>query len=331
MRLSLCHAQGTNPYRNLALERYLLETVAPDEIILFLWQNQNTVVIGRNQSALAECRIQQLEQDGGHLTRRLSGGGAVYHDMGNLNFTFLAPTPLFNEQRQTETVLRAVQMLGVDAQRTGRNDLLAGGAKFSGHAYYRTQGCSYHHGTLLVNVDTQKMARYLNPSPLKLAAKGVSSVKARVCNLGSFGSGITVPAVSKAMEAAFAEVYDGIPEEVALSASASEQVEAYAKRFASREWLLRGEEVLPYSREARFDWGCVRIDWEQQQGAISKAALFSDGLEADFLAQVPGVLIGCPVQQTALKAALGSLAITTFESSEQAKRTCIEDIVSLIV
>ena len=149
-RISVIDADGTDPYRNIALEECLLHDVRPGQCILYLWQNQRTVVLGRNQNALDECDVTALERDGGHLARRLSGGGAVYHDLGNLNFTFLVPTADYDQRAQTETILGAVRAMGVDAMRTGRNDLVVDGRKFSGHAYYHTGDKSYHHGTLMV-------------------------------------------------------------------------------------------------------------------------------------------------------------------------------------
>ena len=191
--LSVLTAEGTDPRRNLALEATLLHQVRPGEEILYLWQNQRTVVIGRNQLATNECRIQALEADGGHLVRRLSGGGAVYHDLGNLNFTFLTCRRDYDVTRQTEVILQAVRALGIPAERNGRNDLTVDGQKFSGHAYYQTGDQCYHHGTLMVSVDLAPLEGYLNVSPLKLQAKGVASVRARVGNLADFCPGLTIP------------------------------------------------------------------------------------------------------------------------------------------
>ena len=162
-RLLVCRSGGTDPYENLALEEALLSRVGEGELILYLWQNARTVVIGRNQNPWKECRTALLAKEGGHLARRLSGGGAVFHDLGNLNFTFLMSAEDYDLPRQLTVIERACQSLGIPAQRSGRNDLLAEGRKFSGNAFYKHNGKAYHHGTLMVDVDLEKVQRYLSP------------------------------------------------------------------------------------------------------------------------------------------------------------------------
>ena len=295
-RLYAIAAEGTDPYENLALEAYLLERVQPGECILYLWQNQRTVVIGRNQHASNECRIQALEADGGHLVRRLSGGGAVYHDLGNLNFTFLTVRRDYDVARQTETILQAVRALGIPAEKNGRNDLTAAGGKFSGHAYYQTGEQCYHHGTLMVSVDLSPLAAYLQVSPLQLR---------------------------QALVEAFGRVY-GLP----VHPLRTDQLDAQAlargrARFADPAWVYGDSRPLAVSREARFTWGLLRLDYSQAEGSITQAALWSDGLEADFLSQVPGALQGCPRQPAAVRARLMAL--------KGAERTLVEDILTLLM
>ena len=190
IRQLLTYRDGcTDPHRNLATEAYLTETVPEDTCILYLWQNRHTVVIGRNQNAWRECRTTLLEQEGGVLARRLSGGGAVYHDMGNLNFTFSLPTAAYDLRRQQEVLVAACRRLGIPAECSGRNDILTGGRKFSGNSFYHHGGRSFHNGTLLIDVDMEKLGRYLAPSQGKLESKGVASVRSRVVNLSQIQPG----------------------------------------------------------------------------------------------------------------------------------------------
>lgn len=302
--LLLISSDAFDPYRNLALEEYLLGKLVPGTCILYLWQNENTVVIGRNQSALEECNLQALAKDGGRLARRLSGGGAVYHDLGNQNFTFLMPSKDFDKARQTEVICTAMRLLGLDAQVSGRNDLTIEDRKFSGHAYYHSRTklgakgditCSYHHGTVMVSVDGNALGRYLNVNPLKLQAKGVKSVKSRVANLVDFRPETKCAEVRDVLAQAFGSVY-GLPvTPLALSDDDRAAVDQLAAHYASKEWLLRDEEPLDSSTQGRFAWGTSRLDWSCTDGCIAKAALWSDGLDADLLEELPRKLEGIAV------------------------------------
>ena len=332
--LLVVHAHGTDPYANLALEKLLLERVAPGQCILYLWQNERAVVIGRNQSALAEVRVAELEAAGGKLARRLSGGGAVYHDLGNLNFTFVCRGADYDVARQTEVILRAVRALGISAVRTGRNDLEAGGGKFSGHAYYRSgpgpEAPSYHHGTLMVDVDKEALGRYLRPAVDKLRAKGVASVCSRVVNLAELAPGLTVGALVVALHAAFSAEY-GLPfSQVDAHDFVGEELERYTAQMGSRAWLFRDERALGQVARGRFAWGGVTLRYELEQGTdgrdfIMACALDSDGLEADFLAAVPATLEGCAFEPDAVRAALAAAA-----GEGETCRTAADDLIGLL-
>ncbi len=316
-----------NPYRNLALEEFLLGKVAPGVCILYLWQNERTVVIGRNQSALEECKLQALKQDGGHLARRLSGGGAVYHDLGNQNFTFLLPSSEFDKAKQTEVLCQAMQKLGLNAQVSGRNDLTIEERKFSGHAYYHSRKenenggikCSYHHGTIMVNVDGTALSNYLNVNPLKLKAKGVKSVKSRVANLVDFRPETSCEEVRQAVRDAACEVYGLQGATLELSKQDHAELDELVARYESDKWLLRGEEVLEQSASGRFDWGTSRIDWTECDGVLTKVALWSDGLDADFLEEIPGKLIGIKLENKDLADEIAGRGIPEQVASDLAK------------
>lgn len=321
--LSCIISTEIDPRHNLALEETLLRQVAPGQCILYLWQNQRTVVIGRNQHPSNECRTQALDADGGHLVRRLSGGGAVYQDLGNLNFTFLTCLDDYDVEKQTETILTAVRALGVPAEKTGRNDLTAEGGKFSGHAYYRSGDHSYHHGTLMVDVDLAPLERYLSVHPLKLQAKGVPSVRARVVNLRHFCPTLTIPQLRQALIDAFGQVY-GMPVQPLTLEGLDQALFAESlARFSDPVWTYGQDLPLDISREAAFDWGLLRLDFSQTDGTITQAALWSDGLAADFLCQVPAALTGCPLDPGLLRQRLLALP--------EAEANLIDDILTLLI
>ena len=321
--LYLITSEDTDPRRNLALEETLLRQVQPGQCILYLWQNQRTVVIGRNQHPTNECRVQALEADGGHLVRRLSGGGAVYHDLGNLNFTFLTHLADYDVEKQTQTILEAVRALGIPAEKNGRNDLTAAGGKFSGHAYYKSGDQCYHHGTLMLDVDLAPLERYLSVHPLKLQAKGVQSVRSRVVNLKDFRPDLTIPQLRQALAEAFGRVY-GLPVEPLTQEGLDQnQLAQSLALFSDPAWIYGDSRPLDVSREDAFSWGLLRLDYSQADGVITQAALWSDGLEADFLCQVPAALQGCPRQADALRQRLVDLP--------GADPVLIEDILTLLM
>ena len=283
----------TDPWHNLATEKYLMDSLVPGQAILYLWQNQNTVVIGRNQNPWAECRVSLLEQEGGKLARRLSGGGAVFHDLGNLNFTFLMSDEDYDIPRQLSVIQCACALLGIDAQPSGRNDLLAEGAKFSGNAFYHSQGRAYHHGTLLINADMDKLGRYLSPPKAKLDAKGVQSVRSRVVNLSQLRPGLTVPAMKDAMKQAFSQVYRLSPTALSLDAGALERIEADARANGDWQWLFGSKLPFSFQCETRFSWGCFQLQLDTESGAIRSVRVYTDAMDWQLPAAIEAALTGC--------------------------------------
>ena len=153
----------TNPYINIAVENYLLSQPSDGDVTMYLWQNSRTVVIGQNQNPYAECNVAQLEQDGGYLMRRRTGGGAVFHDLGNLNFSFVVPYEMYDTMRQFSVLRRAVETYGLDTAVSGRNDVLCQGRKFSGNAFAKGKYQRLHHGTILIRTDVERSDDYLLP------------------------------------------------------------------------------------------------------------------------------------------------------------------------
>lgn len=307
-KVFIYEAEGYDPYVNLAIEKYLLDAVAPGACILYLWQNQNTVVIGRNQNAWVECRTTLLEEEGGHLSRRLSGGGAVFHDLGNLNFTFLIRTEDYDVDRQLSVIQKACALAGITAEKSGRNDLLANGAKFSGNAFYNAKGHAYHHGTLLLDVDMDKLQRYLSPSKAKLESKGVASVRSRVVNLRELAPDLTVPVMKQYMRRAAEAVYGTAAEDITLTEDALATINETARLYRSWEYLYGTPLPFSFACETRFPWGQIRLELEAKGGIIHSAKVYSDAMDWELPAAVEAALTGCafrlPDMQSALQGAL---------------------------
>ena len=306
-RISYYISPDTDPYRNIATEKLLLDTVRDDECILYLWQNKNTVVIGRNQNAWAECRTSLLEQDGGYLARRLSGGGAVFHDLGNLNFTFLMAEDNYDLGKQLLVIEKACRTLAIAAERSGRNDILANGCKFSGNAFYHHGGRSYHHGTLLIDTDMDRLTRYLSPPKAKLEAKGVASVRSRVINLKQLCPGLTCAQMQKQMLCAFASVYCADAARIDLTSEQQKNIIQQAKEFASWDWLYGKKQAFSFACEERFAWGHISVQLQLQSGRIECVRVFTDSMDWSLAEKVETALLGCRFTYTQIESRLQNL------------------------
>lgn len=315
-KLQIYRTDCTDPYRNLAVEQYLLETVPADTCRLYLWQNRRTVVIGRNQNAWKECRTTALEADGGFLARRLSGGGAVFHDLGNLNFTFLVNKADYDLDRQLGVIMEACRAVGLPTERSGRNDILSGGRKFSGNAFYEHQGKSYHHGTLLVDVDTSAMGKYLSPSKAKLEAKGVASVRSRVVNLKELKDSLTIEEMAAQMEAAFQWVYGLTAQKLDGTDFDHGYIDALAARGASWEWLYGRDLDCAVQCGGRFAWGEVELRLSVESGVIAQAAVYSDAMDWTLAPAVEEALRGCGFRLEDMERRLRACAIGAREKED---------------
>ena len=292
-----------DPYWNLAVEEYLLKK-AENDVILYLWQNAHTVVIGKNQNPWKECRTTLLEQEGGVLARRLSGGGAVFHDLGNLNFTFLVPQNEYDLDRQFGVIAEAITSLGLHAERSGRNDMLAEGRKFSGNAFYKHDGQAYHHGTLLVDVDMSKLGQYLMPSKAKLQSKGVDSVRSRVVNLKELCPELTIQRMKEEMLRAFEQVYGMTSTELSETTFDMDYVNQLRERNASWDWNYGKSLPASFVCEDRFAWGGIQLQLQVKKGRVAEAVVYSDAMEWDIAHLLQQALQNCLFDQQALQQAV---------------------------
>ncbi|GHV54466.1 lipoate--protein ligase [Spirochaetia bacterium] len=324
-RIYTIETEETNPYRNIGLEALLLEAVQPGTCILYLWQNRHSVIIGRNQNAWKECRVEKLEASGGFLARRLSGGGAVYHDLGNLNFTFLVPREDYDAEKQSEVILRAVQKAGVNAQKTGRNDIETEGRKFSGNSFYLVGDNYFHNGTLLVNADLNAAGVYLSVSADKIKAKGVESVRKRIINLTECSPGLTIPVLKKLLTAAFGEVYGLKSEPLDPQSIDPARLSALENKFKDPNWKYGKNPPFRFESSGRFPWGGVEIRIDASENKINETCVFSDAMDESFILALPACLKGAPFTRHGVQAAL----TRTFAASPARLAYC-EKIVNLI-
>lgn len=299
LNAKVVHSNSYDPWFNLALEEYLLNSLSENEVIFYLWQNQNTVVIGNNQNSWKECRIDELNIDGGKLARRLSGGGAVFHDLGNLNFTFLASNDNFDINKQLHVILHALKTFGINAEFSGRNDIEVLGKKFSGNAFYYGDKRNYHHGTLLVDVNMSRLSKYLKVSESKFKSKGIDSVKARVINLKEINPLLTIEDLKTSLVKSFCEVYSVNPEEYVVDENTEEIKELYEK-YSSWNWIYGESPEFDIEYEDRFSFGNVQLCLKINNGIITQCKVFTDALDTTFPTIIETALKNVPFQKEAM-------------------------------
>lgn len=283
--------ETNNGWRNLAFDEYILNHIKKDEIFLYLYINADSVIIGKNQNAWKECNISAMDRDSVKLVRRISGGGAVFHDVNNLNFSFIAGEDIYDVERQLNVILKAVRELGIPASFSGRNDILADGRKFSGNAFCGRGVGRQHHGTLLINSDLSRLANYLNVSEKKIRSKGISSVRSRVCNLTEFVPSLTVETMAEklidAFKAEYGEFETFVPNEEALS-----EIAELEKKHSSWEWRLGQAPAFDIELYERFSFGEMQIFLDLKDAVVSNAKVYTDALDISVSDKIEAALIG---------------------------------------
>jgi len=306
----------TDPCFNLAMDEYLLK--ARSEDIFTLWRNGPSVIIGRNQDALAEIDMGFLRENNIALVRRMSGGGAVFHDLGNINFTYITPCEkagFFDFGRFAAPILAALRGLGIDAQATGRNDLTVDGRKFSGNAQHLHKGRLLHHGTLLFNADVSRMQGALRVNPSKLQGKGVASVRSRVVNLAEYcPEAMTAVGFLEYLERFILEHFEGCTEHQLSEGELREVRELANRKFRTDAWNLLHMGKYAMTREGRFPSGLVKVSFEVRDGRISALSLSGDFFGVQDISALETGLIGAPHTPDALEAALTRLDVSEYIS-----------------
>lgn len=321
MKTKIIISKSYNPWYNLAVEELLLRKLNQNEAIMFLWQNQNTVVIGKNQNPWKECRTELLEEEGGKLARRSSGGGAVFHDLGNLNFSFIVDKKEFDIKKQLNLVLAAVKSADISAEFSGRNDLLAEGKKFSGNAYSYRKLSSLHHGTILIDSNFDKMTRYLQVSEEKITSKGIDSIRSRVVNLKELNNSLNIELMQNMLIDQFIEFY-GNPIEIFEDTNflESDELTNIFENYSSWDWRYGESPQFDIEFFNRFSWGEVQMLISLKHGKIQKAKIYSDAMDEIFIEDLSKVLLEKVFHKNILKESILSLA------SEKSRINMVEDL-----
>ncbi|MDO9593282.1 MAG: lipoate--protein ligase [Erysipelotrichaceae bacterium] len=273
--------KSTNPYFNLALDDYALKHINLEEDFFFLWRNEPSVIIGKNQNTVEEINQEFIDKKKIKVARRVSGGGAVYHDLGNLNFTFIINVDdpgEVNYKKYVQPVIDALQEMGVKAEASGRNDILINGLKISGNAQRMANKKLMHHGTLLYDVNIEDLVQALHVTPDKYISKGVKSVRSRVTNIKEHLPDST-------------DIFDfwnslhfflsnkGKDKEIVLSEKEIAKIEFEAvNRFATWDWIYGKSPEFNFVNKKRFKGGNLEIKADVRHGQIQSIHFSGDYL-----------------------------------------------------
>lgn len=332
----------TDPSFNLASEEYLV-TNAGDDIIM-LWRNEPAVIIGKNQNAYAEINLDFTEKNGVKVIRRLTGGGAVFHDLGNVNFTFISPKggALSEGIREggldfahfTRPIIAALSSLGISAKLSGRNDIVVecedGERKVSGNAQCVIDGVTMHHGTLLYSASMERLQGALNVDASKLKSKGIASVRSRVANIRDLLSDESAAKVGDAVGfMAFLGEYLSREFDVAAEAFShgdEREIEALANsKYRTDAWNLRRFATFEHTVKRRFDFGTVEASMRVENGIVADVSIIGDFFGVRDICELSARLCGVPLTRDAIMERLGAVPVDEYVSGARA-----EDIADIL-
>ena len=289
---------SVDPYFNLAAEEYLLMNADCD--VFMLWRNSPSVIVGKNQNAWAEVNVDYVKDNGIPVVRRLTGGGAVFHDLENVNFSFITKASegtKLNFEKFTRPIIDALSSFGVEASLDGRNDIVADGAKISGNAECvvtntRGEKVMLHHGTLLFNSDITKLAAALRADPEKMKSRGIKSVSSRVKNIRALDSYRGPGDVGDFMEALFTAVSRGNGAEDLTEAEISGVEELKRTKYSLWEWNYGSSPEFEISNSARFPFGTVGVSLVCRHGKIDKVKFYGDFFGTEDVSSLEEILHG---------------------------------------
>lgn len=307
----------TDPRINLAIEEYLLKNmdVEKDPFLLF-YINEPSIIIGKNQNTAEEINTDYVDSNGIHVVRRLSGGGAVYHDHGNLNYSFITVddgNSFRNFRKFTEPVVQALQSLGVNAELSGRNDLMAEGRKISGNAQFSTRGRMYSHGTLLFDTEVDAVVSALKVSKEKIESKGIKSIRSRVANISEF---LENPmSVTEFRAAILHSIFDG--EEKVRYYELTEQDwagihEISKERYGNWDWNYGKSPKFNVKHSHRFPVGGIDVRLQVENGTVQDASIYGDFFGVGDVSEIEEAITGVKYERAALDEAISGFDIPKY-------------------
>ncbi len=313
MSMLFIYNESTDPYFNLAAEEFLVKEL--NEEIFMLWRNDNTIVVGRNQNTLSEINYEYVREHDIRVVRRMSGGGAVFHDMGNINFTFIVNSgdDFSNYQKFTEPVISFLKSLGADARLRGRNDLVIEDRKISGNAQYMYKNRVLHHGTLLYSAEQSQIADALRVSEDKIKTKGIKSIRSRVTNIKPYLSEPLSPEEFIRRFADFVTKNTSDCQYYDLSVHEADIRRLRDEKYATWDWNFGYSPTYAFTRRQRFPFGGVEVHMDiGEQSVIKSVKLFGDFFSKEPLEGLEAALSGVRHEPEAISAALSGLEVSDY-------------------
>lgn len=303
----------TDPRINLAIEEYILKNLDIEQTYLLFYINEPSIIIGKNQNTIEEINTTYVEEQGIHVVRRLSGGGAVYHDLGNLNFSFITKDDgdsFHNFRKFTEPVVAALQKLGVKAELQGRNDLVVAGRKISGNAQFATKGRMFSHGTLLFNSKIDSVVSALRVKEDKIQSKGIKSIRSRVANISEF---LTEPLSMEQFRTLILKyIFHGMEPIPTYELTEEDWKQIYAlskERYQNWDWNYGKSPKFNVHKSHRFPIGQIDIRLEVEKGRINNCKVFGDFFGVGDVKEIEDKLIGIPYEKNTLEQVINNIDV----------------------
>ncbi|MCR8642353.1 lipoate--protein ligase [Paenibacillus sp. N1-5-1-14] len=307
----------TDPRINLAIEEFVLKHLQMDDSYLLFYINEPSIIIGKNQNTIEEINAEYVKEQGIKVVRRLSGGGAVYHDLGNLNFSFLTKDDgqsFHNFKKFTEPVVQALNELGVECELTGRNDIQVGERKISGNAQFITKGRMFSHGTLLFDSEIEHVVSALKVNAAKIQSKGTKSIRSRVANISEFlEEKITIQQFKEELlRQIFGMEPDQVPQYELTEADWAKIHEISTERYQNWDWNYGRSPKSNIQNMKRFPVGIIDVRMDVVDGRMEEMKIFGDFFGVSDVAEIEDKLRGVRYEESEIREALADVAISSY-------------------